>query len=119
MAFNFNNPLSNEDDGLSWYVINFVKNNFYFFTCLIVILVVSCMLISKAQDSRKNNIRMNQELKHQDKIVQEYQHLRLERQTLTEYSHVRTLAKENLKMSDPGVENKKVIDVRSSGGNSK
>lgn len=119
MEYNYNNSLSEEDDGLCRHVISFFRNNTYFIACLGLIILASFILVSRVQDTRKNTTKMNQELKLQDKIVQEYQHLRLERQTLTEYSHVKALAKEKLHMSDPTVENKKVIDVRNSGGNFK
>ena len=109
----------NNEELLITLLWEFILNNFYFFLCLIAIVVVSGLLVTQVHETRASNTLISREKKIQDSYDKEYQHLMLERQTLTEDFYVREQVTKKLKMSDLSVENKRVIDLRNSAGGSK
>ncbi len=112
MTFDANEAVPADEPGLRERVIVYCRNNIFFFASLAAALAVSCMLISEVQETRNVNIEINNEYAQQDRLYQEYQHLRLEQQTLAEYSHIRDVAKRSLNMTEPAVDSRRVVDLR-------
>lgn len=96
-------------------IIRDVKKHLYFYIVAIFLVLISLQIIYQVQQTRIYVTQISKELEKQDKLNGEYQHLRLEQQTLNELTRVGDIARTELKMKIPKPEEEKAITINSYG----
>ncbi|WP_019000456.1 cell division protein FtsL [Succinimonas amylolytica] len=85
-----------------------VRNVFFIFL-LAACVTEAFMIISQVQETRRTITEFSTEVSRQDALDQEYQHLRLEQQTLSELSRIADEAGKKMGMHQPDVVSEEVI----------
>lgn len=83
--------------------------NLLFIFLLATAVAESFMIISQVQETRRTVTDFSIEVSKQDALDQEYQHLRLEQQTLSELSRIADEAGKKMGMHQPDVLTEEVI----------
>ena len=94
---------------LTGIVVRDCLRNSFFFILLTVCIVEACMIITQVQETRKTVTEYTAEVTRHDVLDQEYQHLRLEQQTLSELSRVADEAGQKMGMHQPDVTTEEVV----------
>lgn len=96
-------------------IVRDIKKYFYFYVVAILLVVVAMQIIGQVQATRANVTQTSKELARQDKLNNDYQHLRLEQEALSELTRVSSIAKSTLNMRSPKVEEETYLDLETKG----
>lgn len=106
------NPSDFEEQKILPSIIKDVFSNLLTFILVILATTLAVYKVHQVQSTRDMTIKYNEVNSHNEQMHKEWLSLLSDREKLTEYSVIRSLATENLSMVQPKTEDEIVIDLR-------
>ena len=106
------NPSDFEEQKILPSIIKDVFSNITTFILVIIATTLAVYKVHQVQSTREMTVKYNEVSNHNEQMHKEWLSLLSEREKLTEYSVIRSLATENLSMVQPKTEDEVVIDLR-------